>query len=74
MKAGTRVAPHYEIEPIWQSAELPKLEQHFTFSDVKLQPGSTYRVRARVGDTTGRWSHWSMPFEFIRKLQGEGQN
>ena len=26
--------------------------------------GHTYRVRARVKDATGRWSHYSAPVEF----------
>ncbi len=29
-----------------------------------IQPGHTYRVRVRMQDNTGRWSHWSPPLEF----------
>jgi len=29
------------------------------------EPGHTYRVRVRMKDQTGRWSHWSDPVEFI---------
>jgi len=54
----------YEITPLWQSAELPQFNPHFTFPTLALDSGATYRVRTRVKDQTGRWSHWSAPFEF----------
>lgn len=28
------------------------------------EPGHTYRVRCRMKDYTGRWSHWSAPIQF----------
>jgi len=58
------LANHYEINPLWQSAELLEFKSHFDFPSLALHNGSTYRVRARVKDQTGRWSHWSAPFEF----------
>lgn len=63
-RAKIGVPSHYEIDSTWQSPELPKFESQFLLRDLKLQPGSTYRVRARVKDNTRRWSHWSAPFEF----------
>jgi hypothetical protein len=30
-----------------------------------LKIGRTYRARVRMKDTTGRWSHWSAPVEFV---------
>ena len=54
----------YEISPVWQSDELAA----FT-AELKLPPdlaaaGRAYRVRVRMKDATGRWSHWSAPVEF----------
>ncbi|HEY7120830.1 MAG TPA: CotH kinase family protein [Tepidisphaeraceae bacterium] len=54
----------YEISPTWESDELPKLEQT-TIPDKSVKPGHAYRVRVRVKDETGRWSHWSAPVEFV---------
>ena len=47
----------YEINAIWEAeggamAEVPS---------GKLKPGHKYRIRARVQDDKGRWSHWSVP-------------
>ncbi len=47
----------YEINPLWEAeagatAEIPSAE---------LKPSHSYRIRARVQDGTGRWSHWSAP-------------
>jgi hypothetical protein len=52
----------YEIAPIWQSSEQLKFDSSFSFPRLELATG-TYRVRARVKDNTGRWSHWSAPLE-----------
>src|SRR4030095_8802160 len=30
-----------------------------------VKVGRTYRVRVRMKDDTGRWSHWSLPVEFV---------
>ena len=54
------VAGKYEIEPLWEMdggsvVDIPaKL----------LEKNHTYRVRARVQDTHGHWSHWSDPSQF----------
>ena len=61
-----RVPGRYEITPMWQSAELATFERRYTIPSGSLKSGSSYRVRARVQDETGRWSHWSVPFEFIQ--------
>jgi hypothetical protein len=50
----------YEITPLWYAeagtiAEIPTKG---------LEKGHSYRVRARVQDGKGRWSHWSSPIEF----------
>ena len=60
--AATRAKQHgkYEINAIWEAeggatAEIPTK---------KLKKGRTYRIRARVQDGKGRWSHWSAPDQF----------
>ncbi|MDB5319807.1 MAG: hypothetical protein JWN40_1438 [Phycisphaerales bacterium] len=54
----------YEITPAWQSEELAQPDALMIPADA-AQPGHTYRVRVRMKDATGRWSHWSTPVEFI---------
>ena len=50
----------YEITPLWYaeggtSAEIPLKG---------LEKDHSYRIRARVQDGKGRWSHWSSPIQF----------
>jgi len=75
LEAKTLVSPrtsqHYEITPLWQGPELQTPSQHFSLPQLTLASGATYRVRARVKDQTGRWSHWSAPFEFVRPRAGQ---
>jgi hypothetical protein len=56
----------YEIEPLWESEEItdPRATTVTTPASV-VKPGKTYRVRCRMKDNTGRWSHWSGPVQFI---------
>jgi hypothetical protein len=56
---------HYEITAAWESAELTELGQEIAIPKGTAAMGHTYRVRARVKDAAGRWSHWSEPAEFI---------
>ena len=56
----TKVPVRYEINPLWESeggtaAEIPTKD---------LEKGRTYRIRARIQDGDGRWSHWSAPEQF----------
>ena len=56
----------YEINAVWESDELTDpgdLDIQIPASVVKT--GRTYRVRSRMKDNTGRWSHWSEPIEFV---------
>jgi hypothetical protein len=55
---------HYEITPVWESAESNDPTAEITVPDGPVKTGNTYRVRARMKDVTGRWSHWSAPVEF----------
>ena len=58
----------YEISPVWTSAEIPLATA--AIAEVRVPaatvvPGHTYRARVRHKDTTGRWSSWSSPIQFI---------
>jgi hypothetical protein len=55
---------HYEIEAVWQSAEILSLGSRFEIPGDALRVGHLYRVRARFKDEAGRASHWSTPVEF----------
>ena len=54
----------YEINATWESGELTAYDAGVTVSPAAVKVGHLYRVRARMKDTTGRWSHWSAPLEF----------
>lgn len=58
---------NWEIQPLWQSAELKDFSESFQFPDLKLSSGVTYRVRARMKDSDGVWSHWSDPVQWTLK-------
>jgi hypothetical protein len=54
----------YEIEPVWESVELTEFEDDVVIPASVIRAGRTYRIRCRMKDTSGRWSHWSMPVQF----------
>lgn len=54
-----------EITSVWESGELPAAPQEIAIPAGVAKSGHTYRVRARMKDVTGRWSHWSAPVEFV---------
>jgi len=54
----------YEIQDLWESGELEE-ESYSIDLPVDLVAGNTYRVRVRHKDDTGRWSHWSLPIQFV---------
>lgn len=56
-----------EITPVWESAELPQTAMESSIPSGLARPGHSYRVRARMKDSTGRWSHWSAPVEFVAR-------
>lgn len=62
-KAGEPNA--YEITPVWESPEVTTFQNTITIPPQAVKVGHAYRVRARVKDGTGRWSHWSEPIQFI---------
>lgn len=55
----------YEIEATWVSPELTTFAPTITVPNGACHPGVTCRVRVRMKDTSGRWSHWSAPVEFV---------
>jgi len=54
----------YEIDPAWESEELTDFAETITIPASEVREGRTYRVRCRMKDNTGRWSHWSQPVQF----------
>lgn len=54
----------YEIEAVWESAESTEFSPTIQVPSDAVEAGRTYRVRVRMQDDTGRWSHWSLPIEF----------
>jgi hypothetical protein len=55
----------YEIEPVWESGALTTFNASAKVPASVVHPGRTYRVRCRMKDDTGRWSHWSAPVQFV---------
>ena len=55
----------YEISAQWESAEISPFADSVTVPGDVLKVGHAYRVRARMKDYTGRWSHWSAPVQFV---------
>lgn len=54
----------YEIEAVWESAELTDAGGEVTVPQEALRVGRLYRARARHTDNLGRASNWSAPIEF----------
>jgi hypothetical protein len=55
----------FEITATWKSDELTEFEDSVTIPADRLQVGHTYRVRVRMKDSSGYWSHWSEPIQFV---------
>lgn len=54
----------YEIDSGWTSPVMTRLESFQVPAGVCM-PGFACRVRVRMMDSTGRWSHWSEPLHFV---------
>jgi len=55
----------YEINADWESDELPAFASDMTIPSSAVKVGHAYRVRVRMKDSTGRWSNWSQPIQFV---------
>ena len=55
----------YEITSLWESPEIATPTWEITVPPDAVRAGTTYRVRARMKDRTGRWGHWSSPIQFM---------
>jgi hypothetical protein len=55
----------YEIDAVWESQEITRFNRDVQIPASGISVGDTYRVRCRMKDTSGRWSHWSEPVQFI---------
>ena len=56
----------YEINASWESDEITNPGTlDIQIPGIAVKAGRTYRVRSRMKDDTGRWSHWSEPIEFV---------
>lgn len=55
----------FEIEPVWESDELTTFANTVRIPADGIKPDHMYRVRCKMKDTSGRWSHWSAPVQFV---------
>ena len=55
---------YYEITAAWQSPELTTFNAYAAIPSEAVVAHHTYRVRVRMKDAAGRWSHWSAPIRF----------
>jgi hypothetical protein len=55
----------YELQAVWESDEITTFADTIRIPADGVSTGDTYRVRCKMKDTTGRWSHWSAPIEFV---------
>jgi len=55
----------YEIETLWDTGEVTGFMSTIKIPASLVEVGHAYRVRVRMKDDTGRWSHWSDPIHFI---------
>jgi hypothetical protein len=55
----------FEWNAVWTSGRLEEFQSEVTVPAAAVQPGRAYRIRARMMDSTSRWSHWSQPVHFI---------
>lgn len=55
----------YEVTPLWQSGSLTSFQPSLHLEPHLVRVGHAYRVRVRMQDSTGRWSHWSEPVQFV---------
>ncbi|MBN1518093.1 lamin tail domain-containing protein [Candidatus Sumerlaeota bacterium] len=54
----------YEVQAIWESEEITTFDNSILIPADGLEVAHIYRVRVKMKDATGRYSHWSEPVEF----------
>jgi hypothetical protein len=64
----------YEVEATWLSPVLTTYTDETPVPNSACRPGVLCRVRVRMLDTSGRWSHWSAPVEFVAGSPTLGPN
>lgn len=62
----------YEAETAWTSPIYTTYTSAFTVPNGVCSVGVTCRVRVRMLDSTGRWSHWSAPQQFVVGAPAQG--
>ena len=62
---GSNVPFPFEWAATWESSELDTFTSTITPPASAVRGNKTYRARVRHMDSTGRWSHWSAPVEFV---------
>jgi hypothetical protein len=55
----------YEIQAAWTSPEMAPYRADIQIPAGAVEAGHAYRVRCRMKDSSGRWSHWSSPVQFV---------
>ena len=63
-----------EVSAIYTSPEITPFVATYRFPANVCQSGHTYRVRVRMKDNTGRYSHWSNPVQFTPPPGGVQQD
>jgi hypothetical protein len=48
----------------WESGEITTFDSQIEIPTTAVEVGKNYRVRVRMQDDSGRWSHWSGPIQF----------
>lgn len=54
-----------EWDAVWDSGPLTNFSSQIQIPAVSAIPGHLYRARVRHKDSTGRWSNWSAPLQFM---------
>jgi hypothetical protein len=54
----------YEITSTWESGEISEYAPQILIPENSVKFDQLYRVRVRMKDSNGRWSHWSDPLQF----------
>ena len=55
----------YELEKAWSSGALTSPATTLRLPAEVCKAERTYRARVRYRDAAGRWSHWSLPVQFV---------